>query len=72
MADTGNLRVPNTRTIIFEGLRQAFQARIAQVWSNVTMAGEREREERFKRGVINAIEAYEKAWHAIDKHLKEK
>jgi hypothetical protein len=70
VTETDNLRSPNTRTVVLEGLRQALQARVAQVWTTVTMAGEQNREERFKTGFMKAIEAYEQAWSAIDKHMR--
>lgn len=72
MSDSDHLSVPNTRAVVLEGLRQALQGRVAQIWSTVTMAGEQNREERFKKGFATAIEAYEQAWRAIDKNLKDK
>ena len=64
MAD--NFRNPNTREIALEGLRQALQARIAQIWTNLTMPGEPARVERFTEGYTKAVEAYELAWHAVN------
>ena len=72
MSESGNMSVPNTRAVALDGLRQALQGRVAQIWTTVTMAGEQNREERFKKGFATAIEAYEQAWHAIDKNLKDK
>jgi hypothetical protein len=65
MAD--NFRNPNVREIALEGLRQALQARVAQIWTNITLPGEGNRAERFKEGYAKAVEAYELAWHAVDK-----
>jgi hypothetical protein len=65
-----NLTEPDTRAIALEGLRQAFQTRVGQIWLNVTMAGEANREKRFKEGFTAATAAYEQAWHAIDESFK--
>jgi hypothetical protein len=67
-----NMADPDTRAIALEGLRQAFQGRVAQLWSTVTLAGEPNPSQRFKKGFDTAVDAYEKAWHAIDKDLKDK
>lgn len=71
MAEIDNLSAPNTRAVALEGLRQAFQTRMVQLWTTVTMAGESSPGPRFKKGFTTAVEAYEKAWHAIDENLKE-
>ena len=65
-----NLLAPNTREVALEGLRQALQTRVGQIWLNVTMAGEANREKRFKEGFEGAIAAYEQAWHAIDERFE--
>jgi len=65
-----NLQSPNTRELVLDGLRQALQGRIAQVWANVTLAGEPDPGPRFIEGFNTAVKAYEKAWHYIDSKLK--
>jgi hypothetical protein len=65
-----NLLAPNTREVALEGLRQALQTRVGQIWLNVTLAGETSREQRFKEGFTTAIAAYEQAWRAIDRSFK--
>jgi hypothetical protein len=57
----------DTRTVILEGLRQALQARVAAVWSNVTLAGEQQHAaKRFKEGITTAVSFYEQAVEAIE------
>lgn len=61
---------PHTREVLLDGLRQALQARVGSIWSNVTLAGETAHAEaRFIKGVEEAIKFYEKAWHGIDSRL---
>jgi len=57
----------DTRNAILEGLRQALQARVAAVWSNVTLAGEQEHApKRFKAGITTAVSFYEHAVKAVE------
>ena len=67
-----NMAEPDTRALALEGLRQAFQGRVALLWTNMTLAGEPNPAQRFKSGFDKAVDAYEKAWHAIDKALTDK
>ena len=57
---------PKTREVLLEGLRQGLQARVAQLWSNVTLQGEPTPGPRFAEGITKAIENYEKAWKYIN------
>jgi hypothetical protein len=58
---------PDTREVLLEGLRQALQARVVGLWSNVTQAGEPTPGPRFAEGLQKAIMFYEKAWqHILD------
>jgi hypothetical protein len=56
---------PKTQEILLEGLRQALQARVANVWSNVTLAGEPDSGARFKEGIEKSVRLYEQAWRAV-------
>jgi hypothetical protein len=57
----------DTRDTILEGLRQALQARVAAVWSNVTLAGEQaQAAKRFKEGITSAVSFYEHAVKAVE------
>jgi hypothetical protein len=47
-----------------QGLRQGSLARVAQIFSTVTLAGEPEAAKRFIAGITSSVEAYEKAWKA--------
>lgn len=57
----------DTREILLAGLRQALQARVATVWSNVTLGGEQAPGPRFKEGVTKAVAYYEQAVAAVEK-----
>jgi hypothetical protein len=61
MAPVARLK-PNTRAVVLDGLRQGLQGRIAQLYNNLTLAGETNTQERAKLGIKHAIEAYEKGW----------
>lgn len=65
--DIDTTKAPRTKEVLLDGLRQALQARLAAIWSNVTLAGESTPGPRFKEGVTQAIKFYESAWKAIDK-----
>jgi hypothetical protein len=56
----------DTREIMLEGLRQALAAKVANIWSNVTLAGEPHPEQRFKEGVTKAAQFYRQAVKAVD------
>jgi hypothetical protein len=56
----------DTREILLAGLRQALQARVANIWNNVTLAGEQPPGPRFKEGVTRAVEYYKQAVKAIE------
>jgi hypothetical protein len=64
---------PNTKRSALRALDQAFGARIAQVWSNVTLdatdSNEAATREKFRTGVLKAIKYYELAWQAMSKHF---
>ena len=68
-----NLETPNTRAVLLEGLRQALQSRVAQIWMTVTSAGDKDFSPgiRFENGISEAITDYEVAWHYIDKVTKD-
>jgi hypothetical protein len=48
-------------------LRQALQARVANVWNNVTLGGEQAPGPRFKEGVTKAVIFYQQAVAAVEK-----
>jgi hypothetical protein len=56
----------NTRELVLAGLRQALQAKVATIWTNVTLAGEANPAQRFHDGVIRAAELYEQAVAAVE------
>jgi hypothetical protein len=56
----------DTREILLAGLRQALQARVANVWNNVTLAGEQPPGPRFKEGITKAVDFYQQAVKAIE------
>jgi hypothetical protein len=55
----------DTREVMLEGLRQALSAKVANIWTNVTLAGEPNPERRFKEGVTKAAVFYRQAVKAI-------
>ena len=57
----------DTREILLAGLRQALQAHVANVWNNVTLAGEQPPGPRFKEGVTRAVDYYKQAVAAVEK-----
>jgi len=57
----------DTRDLLLAALRQALQARVAQVWSNVTLAGEQPPGPRFKEGITKAVAYYKQAVAAVEK-----
>lgn len=63
--DINTQDAPRTKEVLLDGLRQALQARISQVWSTVTIAGERDAAARFKTGIESSVKFYEQAWKAI-------
>jgi hypothetical protein len=62
---------PRMREVMLEGLQQAFQARIVQLWSNVTVAGEPSPGPRFTKGVEQAMKFYALAWAHIHEVTKD-
>ena len=57
----------DTREVLLEGLLQALQARVVSVWNNVTLHGEPQAAERFKKGITSAAQFYEQAVKAVEK-----
>lgn len=57
----------DTREVLLAGLRQALQARVANVWNNVTLGGEQAPGPRFKEGVTKAVIFYQQAVTAVEK-----
>lgn len=55
-----------TRELILAGLRQGLQAKVAVIWTNVTLAGETNAEQRFKDGITKAAKLYEQAVEAVE------
>ena len=64
---------PNTHRVALRALDSALGARIAQIWSNVTLdahdKNEAQTRQKFRDGVLKAIKYYEEAWHAVNKHV---
>lgn len=63
--DINTQDAPRTQEVLLDGLRQALQARIANVWNTVTLGREPDPEARFKEGIEKAVKFYEQAWRAI-------
>jgi hypothetical protein len=59
---------PQTREVALEGLRQGFQARVVNLYSTVSTAGEPNPDERFKKGFDLAVDAYERFHKYISSH----
>jgi hypothetical protein len=60
---------PNTEDIALDGLRQAFQTRVVQLWTVATVAGASDPGPKFRKGFEAAAVQYEKAWHAVKAHF---
>jgi len=50
-----------TRKNVHDGLRQGLQAKLAKIFDNLSSAGEKDQEQRFREGLRRAVVAYERA-----------
>jgi len=50
-----------TRKNVRDGLRQGLQAKLAKIFDNLSSAGEKDQEQRFREGLRRAVVAYERA-----------
>ena len=57
---------PDTHKLIMAGLESGLTNRIAKIYDNLSSAGEKDREKRFRTGLDHAITAFERACEIID------